>query len=285
MAWITAWRIDRYAFASLKQAAFYLQAFDTQADKAVRSVAQSKRDEKQAQVVTRRKEQLASERLGREPRRPMEPGVKDFDPDMAQTQLREAAEEFGIDYRAGLPATVAIWVASLMLPGALSHVRAERLRMKAAGQAKVGQLFPPPKFEQNYVDETNRGNVDESRNATQPEGLLRALFDDQVHDSRAWFLYAAHLSLLGTGLREPFGSYLRDRMVFFGDTHSRKLALYDENDQPIVAGDARLRLVEQPGAAQPPVMTAERLAQARQAIDALWQAHDAKAAEVNDAPV
>lgn len=285
MAWITAWRIDRYAFASLKQAAFYLQAFDTQADNAVRSVAESKREEEQAKVVTRRKEQLARERFGREPRRPMEPGVKDFDPDMAQTQLREAAEEFGMDYRAGLPATVAIWVASLMLPGALSQVRAERLRMKAAGQARVSQLFPPPQREQNYVDETRRGNVDESRNATQPEGLLRALFDDQVHDSRAWFLYAAHLARLGTGMREPFGSYLRDRMVFFGDTHSRKLALYDENDQPIVAGDARLRGVEQPGAAQPPVMTAERLAQARQDIDALWQAHDAKAAEVSDAPV
>lgn len=285
MAWITAWRIDRYAFASLKQAAFYLQASDTEADNAVRSVAESKREEKQAKVVTRRKDQLANERFGREPRRPMEPGVKDFDPDMAQTQLREAAEEFGMDYRAGLPATVAIWVASLMLPGALSQVRAERLRMKAAGQAKVRQLFPRPQHEYDYVDENKRGNVDESRNATRPEGLLRALFDDQVHDSRAWFLYAAHLSLLGTGKREPFGSYLRDRMVFFGDTHSRKLALYDESDQPIVAGDARLQLVEQPCAAQPPVMTAERLAQARHDIDALWQAHDAKAAEVSDAPV
>jgi hypothetical protein len=285
MAWITAWRIDRYAFASLKQAPFYLQASDTEADKAVRSAAESKREEEQAKVITRRKEQLASERFGREPRRPMEPGVKDFDPDMAQTQLREAAEEFAMDYRAGVSVTVAIWVASMALAGAIPGARADRLRMKAAGQAKVRQLFPPPQREYNYVDETNRGNVDESRNATQPEGLLRALFDDQVHDSRAWFLYAAHLSLLGTGMREPLGSYLSDRMVFFGDTHSRKLALYGENDQPIVAGDARLQLVEQPRAAQPPVMTAERLAQARQDIDALWQAHDAKAAEVNHAPV
>jgi hypothetical protein len=277
MAWITAWRIDRYAFASLKQATFYLQASDTEADKAVRSAAQSKREEEQAKVVARRKEQLASERFGREPRRPMEPGVKDFDPDMAQTQLREAAEEFAMDYRAGVSVTVAIWVASMALPGAIPGARADRLRMKAAGQAKVRQLFPPPLREQNYVDETNRGNVDESRNATQPEGLLRALFDDQVHDSRAWFLYS-----LG---RETGGSYFSERTVFFGDTHSRKLALYDENDQPIVAGDPRLRGIEQPGAVQPPVMTAERLAQALQDIDALWQAHDAKTSGVNDAPV
>ena len=285
MAWITAWRIDRYAFASLKQATFYLQAFDTEADKAVRSVAESKREEQQAKVVARRKEQLASERFGREPRRPMEPGVKDFDPDMAQTQLREAADEFGMDYRAGVSVTVAIWVASIALAGAIPGARADRLRMKAAGQARVRQLFPRPQHEYDYVDENKRGNVDESRNATQPEGLLRALFDDQVHDSRAWFLYAAHLARLGTGMREPFGSYLSDRMVFFGDTHSRKLALYDENDQSIVTGDARLRGIEQPGAVQPPVMTAERLAQARQDIDALWRAHDAKAAAVNDAPV
>ena len=285
MAWITAWRIDRYAFASLKQATFYLQASDTEADNAVRSAAESKREEEQAKVIARRKEQLANERFGREPKRPMEPGVKDFDPDMAQTQLREAAEEFGMDYGAGISVTVAIWVASMALPGAIAGARADRLRMKAAGQAKVRQLFPRPQHEYDYVDENKRGNVDESRNATQPEGLLRALFDDQVHDSRAWFLYAAHLSHLGTGMREPLGSYLSDRMVFFGDTHSRKLALYDESDQPIVAGDARLRGVEQPRAAQPPVMTAERLAQARQDIDALWRAHDAKAAEVNDAPV
>jgi hypothetical protein len=269
----------------MKQALFYLQASDTEADKAVRSTAESKREEKQAEVVARRKEQLANERFGREPRRPMEPGVKDFDPDMAQTQLREAAEEFAMDYRAGVSVTVAIWVASMALPGAIPGARADRLRMKAAGQAKVRQLFPRPQREYDYVDENKRGNVDESRNATQPEGLLRALFDDQVHDSRAWFLYAAHLSLLGTGMREPLGSYLSDRMVFFGDTHSRKLALYDENDQLIVAGDARLRGVEQPGAVQPPIMTAERLAQVRQDIDALWRAHDAKAAEVNDAPV
>ncbi|EPM44027.1 hypothetical protein A256_27193, partial [Pseudomonas syringae pv. actinidiae ICMP 19103] len=36
LGWITAWRIDRYAFASLKQATFYLQASDTEADETVR---------------------------------------------------------------------------------------------------------------------------------------------------------------------------------------------------------------------------------------------------------
>ena len=149
--------------------------------------------------------------------------------------------------------------------------------MKAAGQARVRQLFPPPQHEQNYVDENKRGNVDESRNATQPEGLLRALFDDQVHDSRAWFLYN-----MG---REPGGSYFSERMVFFGDAGRRDLALYGENDAAMLAGTTPIPASEPARAAQPPVMDAERLAQALQAIDALWQAHDAKAQEVNDAPV
>jgi hypothetical protein len=282
MGWITAWRIDRYAFASLKQAAFYLQAFDTQADKAVRSVAETKREEKQAQVVKRRKEQLASERFGREPRRPLEPGVKDFDADMAQTQLREAAEEFAADFRSPGPLdSVAIRVALLAFNQDLHQVtevvRAERQRIKAAGWARVSQLFPPPQWEQNYPDESMRGNVDESRNATQPEGLLRALFDDQVHDSRAWFLYS-----LG---RETWGSYFSERMVFFGEAGRRDLALYGGNDAAMLASTTTPPTSDPARAAQPPVMDAERLAQARQAIDALWQAHYAKAAKVSDAPV
>lgn len=279
MAWLTAWRIDRYAFASLKQTPFYLQATDTHADKAVRKNDEDQRKKDQAEIVAHRKAQLASERLGREPKRPMKPGIKDFDPDMAQTQLREAAEEFGLDYRASLPVTVAIWAASVALPGVIAGARADRLKMKAAGEAKVRQLFPRPAGEYDTVYEDRRGNVDESRNANEPEGLLRALFDDQVHDSRAWFLHAT----LGT--REPLGSYLSERMVFFGATHSRALALFGENDQLIVAGDPRLRGIELPGAAQPPVMTPERLAQAQKNIDELWNAHYAKASGVNNAPV
>ncbi|EPN59260.1 hypothetical protein A245_18175, partial [Pseudomonas syringae pv. actinidiae ICMP 19096] len=43
-----------------------------------------------------------------------------------------------------------------------ADARVECRQMKAAGQARVSQLFAPP------------------GNATQPPGLLRALFDDQV---------------------------------------------------------------------------------------------------------
>ncbi|MDD2104529.1 T6SS phospholipase effector Tle1-like catalytic domain-containing protein, partial [Pseudomonas putida] len=51
MSWITGWRIDRYAFASLKHTPFYLQASDREADKGVKARAEEHRDEKQAEVV------------------------------------------------------------------------------------------------------------------------------------------------------------------------------------------------------------------------------------------
>ncbi|MBT9575388.1 T6SS phospholipase effector Tle1-like catalytic domain-containing protein [Pseudomonas umsongensis] len=279
MSWITAWRIDRYAFASLKHTPFYLQASDLEAEKGVKARAEEKRDQKQAEVVKRRKQQRAREFLSREPNMPLEPGVKDFDADMARTQLREAAEEFAAHYRALSLTDPLVMRAALMMPipGLIAHqvstrVRLERQRMKAEGQARVGQLFPPPLREINHQNETRRGNVDESRNATQPEGLLRALFDDQVHDSRAWFLY--------TRGREWFGSYFGERMVFFGEAGRRDLALYGENGEVLAhtnpnAGPA--------GTAQPVVLDAEHLAQAMQDIDALWEAFYAQAGEVKNA--
>ncbi len=55
----------------------------------------------------------------------------------------------------------------------------------------------------------------EASNAEQPAGLVRALFDDQVHDSRAWFMYAA----LGT--REMWTGYFRYRMIYFSERCSK----------------------------------------------------------------
>ncbi|CAI8973100.1 T6SS phospholipase effector Tle1-like catalytic domain-containing protein [Pseudomonas serbica] len=277
MSWITAWRIDRYAFASLKHTPFYLQASDLEADKGDRARAEDKRDQKQAEVVKRRKQQRAREFLSREPNMPLEPGVKDFDADMAQTQLREAAEEFGKAYRGDDRFPQALKFAgpmgmasSILYQKLTAEVRFERQRMKASGQARVSRLFPPPLREINHQNETRRGNVDESRNAAHPEGLLRALFDDQVHDSRAWFMYT-----LG---RERTGSYFGERMVFFGEAGRRDLALYGENGEVLArtipnAGPA--------GAAQP--LDAELLAQAMQDIEALWEAFHVQADEVKNA--
>jgi hypothetical protein len=277
MSWITAWRIDRYAFASLKHTPFYLQASDLEADKGVKARAEEKRDQNQAEVVKRRKQQRARESLSREPNMPLEPGVKDFDADMAQTQLREAAEEFGKDYRGPerLPQSLKLSgpmgiATSILYQKLTAEVRFERQRMKASGQARVSRLFPPPLREINHQNETRRGNVDESRNAAHPEGLLRALFDDQVHDSRAWFMYS-----LG---RERSGSYFGERMLFFGEAGRRDLALYGENGEVLARTNPNAGTA---GAAQP--LDAEHLAQAMQDIEALWEAFHAQADEVKNA--
>jgi hypothetical protein len=279
MAWITAWRIDRYAFATLKQTPFYRQASDIEADITARKLAETRRDKQQAGVEQRRKQQKAREHFSFEPKEPLEPGIKNFDADMAQTQLREAAEEFAQRYFGqrvldSVPVRVGLMA---LVPGAHARERAlaEHQHMKASALAIVSQLFPPRQHERNYVDEHRRFNVDESRNASNPEGLLRALFDDHVHDSRAWFLYTAG--------REPFGNYFKLRMVFFGDAGRRDVALYREEDGGMVAGTEAPLFVEPALVTQPLRMTPERLAEVQKAIDEHFQAYYAKTQELNDA--
>ena len=277
LGWITAWRIDRYAFASLKETAFYKKATDTEADPALRKSAEAKRERLQAEVEKRRRVQ---EGVKGKLKTPMEPGIPDFDADMAQTQLREAAEEFAKAYSyLGSPADLILSIlnpAKHVLYTITSDSRIEHLHMKAAGRDRVSQLFPPPVGQRNHTNENTRRKVDESRNANQPEGLLRALFDDQVHDSRAWFLYS-----LG---REPMGSYFRERMVFFGEASRRDLALHRDSAQATM--QASLTGAPTPSAVTPvQPLDAEGLAQAMQGIDAHWQALEAKTAEVSDAHV
>ncbi|MFP5426865.1 MAG: T6SS phospholipase effector Tle1-like catalytic domain-containing protein [Gammaproteobacteria bacterium] len=291
LAWITAWRIDRYAFATLKGTQFYRNASDTHGTEDARKRAEAEREQQQAKVQARRLQQKARERNGA-PVRPLEPGIPDFDPDTAQTQLREAAEEFGKIYRNldSDPYLTFLHIAKQVNPIALltylnsAETRAERERLKAAGREKVSQLFPPPPGERNHLAEGARGNVDEHRNSQKPEGLLRALFDDQVHDSRAWFLHALLNSrYLGVSLaagREPWGSYFNERMVFFGEADRRDLALRVEPDGESAPAAS---IAETSGHAQKiPAGDALQRAQLQQRITAVWDAHYATVKEVSN---
>jgi hypothetical protein len=49
---------------------------------------------------------------------------------------------------------------------------------------------------------------------------LVALFDDQIHDSRAWFMNHS-----GLGPREPFTDYFRIRLVHFDNESNKQLSL------------------------------------------------------------
>lgn len=54
---------------------------------------------------------------------------------------------------------------------------------------------------------------------------LIALFDDHIHDSRAWFMHSE------SGGREPFGSYFLSRMIYFGDHWNKTMTLIIENNK------------------------------------------------------
>ncbi|GLK90277.1 hypothetical protein GCM10017655_33400 [Pseudomonas turukhanskensis] len=270
LGWLTAWRIDRYAFASLEQTPFYRRASDTHSDPIALAQAREARKNAQKKVEQDRKSYAyAAQRGVVEPKVP-DPGVKDFDPDLGKTQLREAALEFGKDFR---NANHLRFVVDRLIPAYMPpinvyeviHVDAgvECLHMKAAGRARVGQLFPPPYGFYNHIDDNHRGRVDETLNANQPIGQLRALFDDQVHDSRAWFFYSWG--------REPMGSYFRERMVFFGEPNRRELAINDQQQRALLAA----HLLPAP----PPVMTPERLAQIQEESEERFRLYRASLVE------
>ncbi|RML43439.1 hypothetical protein ALQ95_02142, partial [Pseudomonas syringae pv. ribicola] len=82
---------------------------------------------------------------------------------------------------------------------------------------------------------------------------------------------------------EPMGSYFRERMVFFGEASRRELALNPETRETMLAGITPLPDSGLSVAARPVVMDAQRMAEAQQAIKALWEAQYPKASGVSDA--
>ncbi|MDZ7280044.1 DUF2235 domain-containing protein [Pantoea eucrina] len=217
IAWITAWRIARYAGGSMLTAPFYRRATNTGALPAARRAAEDARNEKQRAVLKAREEQAANQPADRMDELVLVPGVSEFDPDMAQTQLYEAAKEFGRDYHDGyrIPENLAQAVLDTVLQPVIFVLNTddepgEYRRIKADGDARMAVLFPA---------------AGEESNAARPSGLVRALFDDQVHDSRAWFMHA----VLGT--REMWGGYFRYRMIYFGEQCNKSLSPL------VIAGD------------------------------------------------
>ncbi|MEE4485104.1 DUF2235 domain-containing protein [Serratia ficaria] len=210
IAWITAWRIDRYAKGTLVEQRFYKAASDKEAQPAVRKEAEKARNKKQQDVIDFRNEQKATQPADQMDDLVLHPGVKDFDPKMDKPQLFEAAKEFGKDYHDGyrIPDNLAQVVLDTVLQPMIFVLNTddepqEYRRIKADGDARVPTLFPA---------------AGEGSNAQQPAGLVRALFDDQVHDSRAWFMHAA----LGT--REMWAGYFRYRMIYFSEKCNKSLS-------------------------------------------------------------
>ena len=212
MAWITAWRIGRYANGSYKTRRFYVDAAasgrDKHTDVALRQADKNQRDAQQKSVNDARKKIAAGMKRGEF--RLLPQGPKDFDAALGQTQLREAAEEFRQDYHGVARETQGEWfypaiggLQSTLYLLNTDNEYGEWLKMKTAAETHLDVLYPA---------------AGEESNAGLPAGLVRALFDDQVHDSRAWFMHNA----LGT--REPWGGYFRYRMVYSGRESNKPLS-------------------------------------------------------------
>lgn len=210
ISWITAWRIGRYANGSYKTQRFYIDSaangMDKDSDSKVRTQSEKKRNKAQdaidAERIKLRMSHWDSDYIQ------FPAGVKDFDPALAQTQLREAAEEFRADYqiksrpRAGnYMFRLTDSLSSFVYSFSDDDKSAEYDRIKKSADDKVKKLFP-----------LQGGSADSSDGS-----LVTALFDDQIHDSRAWFLHATFNE------REPWGSYFLYRMIYFGELMSKNV--------------------------------------------------------------
>ncbi|NWD27310.1 DUF2235 domain-containing protein [Pseudomonas yamanorum] len=209
LAWLTGWRIERLARGSYVNQPFFGEA--TQTNASLEKTQKAMRDKEIAAAKQKRKEVRGQENeaqllLGTASPPPYEP-VKD------QQQIREAAVEFEHDYQGWRrdQSSVQGWVLDVALRDTVyllndDDEQHEYERIKAEGETRAKELFV----------EVGK-NLNKFRVSDSPQkAAVVALFDDQVHDSRAWFLHDA------TSSRELWGDYFRYRMVYFdGETNKR----------------------------------------------------------------
>ena len=274
IVWITAWRIGRYASGNYKTQRFYLDAAkdgrNKDSDPEIREQSEQARNDKQHAIETLRQKMYESAKNNTYIAYP--PGVKDFAPALGQTQLGEAAEEFKEDYRHRLRNVTGNFfykitekMSRLVYTFRDDDLKEEYKQIRSRAEKRVAVLFPPQ---------------GEKSNAQQPAGLVRAFFDNQVHDSRAWYLQAT------LGAREPWGSYFLFRMIYFGELLSKNITPLvkfgrliegglegmvpdtvssDVPSQPALTGESAELI-----ARQQQLYKAEKLDNKKAAIAALW---------------
>ncbi|QOD81306.1 T6SS phospholipase effector Tle1-like catalytic domain-containing protein [Chromobacterium haemolyticum] len=130
---------------------------------------------------------------------------KGFEPVIDQQQLEHGAKDFRKDYvpewqLSGDPSSIIDGVLDLALGGTVYLLNsddeaAEYASIRESGQAKEKTLFGQRELRD-----------------------LVLLYDEHIHDSRAWFIY----STLGT--REPWTDYFRYRTVFYDDESNKPLS-------------------------------------------------------------
>lgn len=216
MGWLTAWRIGRYGKNTYLTQPFYLHQTYEDEDPNVLKVHQDARLAEQ-KIRYRARMQKGGEEVQ---------GLPDYDPKTEQRQSREAAAEFQADYF-GWSRDQNSWQQVVLdsIPGHAVYLMRNRDRkteyeaMKRDGE----RLFP-----RLYRDKMGW----ETFEATGK--LIMALFDDQVHDSRAWFMRES-----GVQQREMWAGYFLYRLIYFGLTTSRELSLVSVNRQLVGTGIVR----------------------------------------------
>ncbi|MED5609069.1 DUF2235 domain-containing protein [Pseudomonas sp. JH-2] len=202
LGWITGWRIGRYANDenggkdSYKRQPFFEKARE---DDRYKESVDRKAYEKQ-------KQDAADERLKKSAAAVNYPGPKIYEPVLDQTQISQAAAEFKADYydrkreqtsAAGTLFDVLLRDTAYLLNE--DDERKARETLKGVGKERSQRLFR---------DHQGMPSDDPTM------ALLVALFDDQIHDSRAWFMHDA----LKT--REMWAGYFFYRMIYFGKDNS-----------------------------------------------------------------
>lgn len=222
-ALITGWRIDRYAGGIDKQGFYRHRRGKDMGEveqKARQRLHERKLEEYEAALQGKPLAELSPDEqrqqeadialIGAEEHARLNIN-KCFEPGLDDQQLRRAAAEFKRDYEQsweiGEDTLSPGGVVNILLGGTVYLLNEEDEAQEYAflhqeGTRQYRRLFQAP-------------------NAPAPtQKALVHLFDEQVHDSRAWFMNAS-----GLGEREPFTDYFRIRLVHFDNESNKSLSV------------------------------------------------------------
>ncbi len=230
MAWMTAWRIDRYAKGNYYRQNFYKEANNmSRAEQDITKENNKKQQKEKTQlqkmaidegqegagapaydkngnIITYTDEQGVSHQADFS--YPNLAGPRPYEADVAKTQLEQAATEFKHDYEGKIrehtglldfPIDTLFKYPMYLLNSDDERVDYERMKKSGDDIYLEGKGFPA-KAEGDLA-------------------LVRDLFDDQIHDSRAWFMH----DQLNT--REPWNGYFRYRMTYMGNETNKSLSM------------------------------------------------------------
>lgn len=238
-ALITGWRIHRYANYFFKDSAAYqhisgngrddtpdmngaeikafkaLHRMQLEEDQAARSGKPQPEwsDSEREQRARDQQTKLAFEKRTRAKNPYVINTAKAFEPSMEHRQLDGAMNEFRIDY---IPEWHLRESSDMFSVGGVINMAAGGLVYLTNEEDEAQQYNALRRMgNQAYVSLFGEQDTPVDDEALQ----LLALFDDYVHDSRAWFMNST------IGEREPFSDYFRYRTVFFDGESNKALSL------------------------------------------------------------